>query len=236
MPGWTFADLWETTADALPHAPALLHRERRLTWADVDARADGVAKWLLDLGVEEQDKVAQYLYNCPEYLESVFAAFKAGLVPVNTNYRYQDDELLYLWDNADAAAVVFHGSFAPTVERLRGRLPKVKGWLWVDDGSGDCPPWATSYDEVAATGPGRQRAPWGRDGDHVFMIYTGGTTGLPKGVMWRQDDLVMLMSRQSRRRSRRNRTTAPCARSAPHRAPWRCRRARSCTALARSSH
>jgi fatty-acyl-CoA synthase len=196
MAGWQFADMWEANADVLPDAPALMHQDRRLSWAELDSRADGVARWLLDLGATEQDKVAQYLYNCPEYLESMFGVFKAGLVPVNTNYRYHDDELLYLWDNADAVAVVFHGCFAATIERLRGRLPKVKGWLWVDDGSGPCPEWATPYDEVATTQPGRQRAPWGRDGDHIFMIYTGGTTGMPKGVMWRQDDLLMLMSRQ----------------------------------------
>ncbi len=110
-----------------------------MTWREFDRRADAVAATLLARGATHQDKVAQYLYNCPEYLESVFAAFKAGLVPVNTNYRYADDELVYLWDNADAVAVVFHGSFAERIERIRGRLPKVATWLWVDDGSGPCP-------------------------------------------------------------------------------------------------
>jgi len=194
--GWTFADLWEVNADELPDAPALVQGEVRRTWAELDSRADGVAAWLLGLGVAEQDKVAQYLYNCPEYLESMFAAYKAGLVPVNTNYRYADDELLYLWDNADAVAVVFHGTFAPRIEKLRDRLPKVKGWLWVDDGSGACPAWATPYEEAAAASVERQRAPWGRDGDHLYMLYTGGTTGMPKGVMWRQDDLIMLLASQ----------------------------------------
>jgi 3-oxocholest-4-en-26-oate---CoA ligase len=195
--GWNFAELWESVADALPDAPALMHGERLVTWAEMDTRADGVAQWLLELGVQEQDKVAQYLYNGTEYMESVFAAFKAGLAPVNTNYRYHDDELLYLWDNADAVAVIFGASFTDRVAKLRDQLPKVKGWLWVDDGSGPlCPEWATSYDEVAATGPGRQRGPWGRDGDHLLMLYTGGTTGMPKGVMWRQDDLLMMMSQQ----------------------------------------
>jgi 3-oxocholest-4-en-26-oate---CoA ligase len=196
LSGWSFADMWEVAADELPDAQALVQGDRRLTWSDFDRRADGVAAWLLGLGAVEQDKVAQYLHNCPEYLESMFASYKAGLVPVNTNYRYADDELLYLWDNADAVAVVFHGAFAERVERLRSRLPKVKGWLWVDDGSGPCPPWATAYEEVAATAPGRQRAPWGRDGDHLYMLYTGGTTGMPKGVMWRQDDLIMMLSGQ----------------------------------------
>ena len=196
MTGWNFADLWEAVADALPAAPAQMHAERRYSWGEMDARADGVAKWLLELGVSEQDKVVQYLYNCPEYLESVFAAFKAGLVPVNTNYRYADDELLYLWDNADAVAVVFNGTFSERIAKLRDQLPKVKGWLWVDDGSGPCPEWATAYEDAAGSSTSRQRGPWGRSGDHILMLYTGGTTGMPKGVMWRQDDLIMLMSRQ----------------------------------------
>ena len=79
--------------------------------------------------------MALYLYNCPEYLQTLFGTMKAGLVPVNTNYRYGDDELLYLWDNADAIAVVFHGTFADRIEGSRPRLGQVRSWLWVDDGS-----------------------------------------------------------------------------------------------------
>ncbi|MCK4178113.1 acyl-CoA synthetase [Aciditerrimonas ferrireducens] len=196
MAGWNFAELWETAAEAHPDAPALVQGERRLTWAEVDHRADGVARWLVDLGVQEQDKVAQYLYNCPEYMESMFACYKAGLAPVNTNYRYRPAELRYLWDNADAVAVVFHGCFAERIEPLRRELPKVRGWLWVDDGSGPCPSWAVPYEEAARSAPVgvRTRAAWGRSGDHLYLLYTGGTTGMPKGVMWRQDDLVVLVA------------------------------------------
>ncbi|MBS1848602.1 MAG: acyl-CoA synthetase [Actinobacteria bacterium] len=191
MTGWNFADVWEIVARQIPDAPAQIQGDRRTTWAEFDRRADGVARFLLDAGVAEQDKVAQYLYNCPEYLESVFATFKAGLVPINTNYRYTDSELVYLWDNADAVAVVFHGTFVDTIERIRDRVPLVTTWLWVDDGSGPCPEWATSYADAAATDPGDQpvQGPWGRSGDHLLMTYTGGTTGMPKGVMWRQNDL-----------------------------------------------
>ena len=191
MPGWTFADVWETVATLLPDAPALIHGHRRVTWAEFDQRADGVAHALLNLGPARQDKVAQYLYNTPEYTESVFATFKAGLVPVNTNYRYADDELLYLWDNADAIAVVFNGTFTERIDGLRAKLPKVKGWLWVDDGTGPCPDWAIDYETAAKAGAteGKAVPPWGRDGDDIYMLYTGGTTGMPKGVMWRQDDI-----------------------------------------------
>ena len=191
MPGWNFADIWEVVAQQVPDAEAQVQGDRRVLWRDFDRRANGVAQAFLDAGVEEQDKVAQYLYNCPEYLESVFATFKAGLAPVNTNYRYLDDELLYLWDNGDVVAVIFHGTFTDRIEGIRERLPKVKLWLWVDDDSGPCPDWATPYEDTAAAGTQERVAgPWGRDGDHLLLLYTGGTTGMPKGVMWRQDDLV----------------------------------------------
>jgi fatty-acyl-CoA synthase len=185
-----FADLWEQIADAFPDAPAHVHGDRRVTWREFDKRADGVARALLDLGVERQDKVAQYLYNVPEYLESVYAACKASLVPVNTNYRYADDELVYLWDNADAVAVVFHGSFAEAIERIRSRVPKVRLWLWVDDGSGPCPDWAAPYEDAASVSTDRVRPSWGRSAEDIYMLYTGGTTGMPKGVMWQQGDLI----------------------------------------------
>jgi fatty-acyl-CoA synthase len=188
MPGWNYAEVWETVAEQIPDAPAQVHGDVRRSWADFDRRANGVAHTLLERGAAEQDKVAQYLYNGTEYLESMFAAFKAGLVPINTNYRYQDDELAYLWDNADCVAVVFHGVFTQTIERVRPRVPKVETWLWVDDGNGDCPEWATPYEDAAASHPERAVAPWGRNGEQLLMTYTGGTTGMPKGVMWRQDD------------------------------------------------
>ena len=189
MTDWNYADVWETVADTVPDAPALIHGDRRVLWAEFDRRADGIAHTLLESGVRHQDKVAQYLYNAPEYLESVFGTLKAGLVPVNTNYRYTDDELVYLWDNADAVAVVFHGSFTDRIESLRQRVPRVATWLWVDDGNGSCPAWAQPYEVAAANAPGRVRPSWGRSGNDLVMLYTGGTTGMPKGVMWRQDDL-----------------------------------------------
>lgn len=194
MTEWNFADIWETLAERIPQAPALIHGDRKLTWEAMDQRANGIARTLIDLGVEHQDKVAHYLYNCPEYLESTFGILKAGLAPVNTNYRYGDEEIVYLWDNADAVAVVFHGTFAERIEGLRSRVPKVKGWLWVDDGSGPCPAWADPYEDAAKSATERVRGPWGRSGDDLILLYTGGTTGMPKGVMWRQDDLFLRLN------------------------------------------
>jgi 3-oxocholest-4-en-26-oate---CoA ligase len=196
--GWNIADAFEVIADHQPAAPAQAHGDRRFTWGEFSSRADGVAGALLAAGVQRQDKVAQYLYNCPEYFESIFACFKAALVPVNTNYRYTDDELVYIWTNSDAVAVIFHASFTETVARLRSRCPKVATWIWVDDGSAPLPPWAQSYDAAAASSPGRVVAPWGRSPDDLCMTYTGGTTGYPKGVMWRQDDSLMVVDAASR--------------------------------------
>jgi len=194
MSTWNYADVWEMVADTLPDAPALTQGSRTVDWATLDRRADNVARWLLGAGVSRQDKLALYLYNCSGYLEATFAAYKIGLVPINTNYRYADDELAYLWENADAVAVVFHGVFAERIEGIRDRVPGVRSWLWVDDGTASCPAWAVPYEEAAetsgdASGPHRVRAPWGRGPDDLHMLYTGGTTGMPKGVMWRQDDL-----------------------------------------------
>ena len=201
---WNFGDVWEAVADELPDAPALIHGTRTLTWRQLDHRADNLARWFLDAGVDRQDKVAIYLYNCPEYLETSFACFKVALVPINTNYRYADDELIYLWENADTVAVVFHATFAERIEGIRDRVPGVRSWLWVDDGTTACPPWATPYEEAAGVprkqGPPRVRAPWGRGPDDLYLLYTGGTTGMPKGVMWRQDDLFARLNSAGFRR------------------------------------
>ncbi len=194
MGNWNFADIWELAADELPDATCLIHGDDRRSWSEVDRRADGVAQHLIDAGLERQQAVAQYLYNCNEYVESMYAAFKGAFAPVNTNYRYTADELLYLWDNADAGAVVFHGSFADTIEAIRDRLPKVAVWLWVDDGGGACPDWATPYEDAATSGAARVAPAWGRSGDDINFLYTGGTTGMPKGVMWRQDDLAVKLT------------------------------------------
>ena len=189
MSNWNYADVWETVADVQPDSIAVTQGERNVAWHEFDRGADGIAQFLLDLGAAQQDKVAIYLYNSPEYLQTTFAAVKVGLVPVNTNYRYGDDELSYLWENADAIAVIFHGAFSDRIEGILDRVPGVRGWLWVDDGSGPCPDWATPYEDAAKSAIERVRAPWGRSGDDLVMLYTGGTTGMPKGVMWRQDDL-----------------------------------------------
>jgi acyl-CoA synthetase (AMP-forming)/AMP-acid ligase II len=193
MPGWNFAEIFGEVAKQIPDAPALVQGSRRLCWSEVDSRAQCLARHLAAVGLQRQSKVAQYLHNAPEYLESILACFKGCFVPLNTNFRYGADELVYLWTNGDVECVVFHGCFSGTVEQLRDRVPGVRRWLWVDDGSGPCPAWAVAYEDAAhqtQTPP----VPWSPDGDDLILIYTGGTTGMPKGVMWRQDDLFMRLN------------------------------------------
>ena len=188
---WNFADVWETVAQSAPDRPAQLHGARQITWRAFDAIANGIAWTLLQAGLARQQKVALYLHNAPAYLQCVFGCLKASCVPVNTNYRYQQDELHYLWDNADAAVVVFHGAFAETIDAIRARCNKVRLWIHVDDESGACPPWATPFDAAASPRHPCVQGPWGRSGDDLILIYTGGTTGRPRGVMWRQHDLYV---------------------------------------------
>jgi fatty-acyl-CoA synthase len=191
LSSWTFADVWEAIAAAQPDHPAQIQGERVVTWGEFDARSDALAAHLIAAGLDHQAKIAAFLYNGPEYLETYFAAFKGGFAPVNTNYRYGPEELFYLFDNADAQAVVFHAGFADVLEAIRGRLGQVKSWIAVAEPGHPTPDWADDYDAIVARVPAQRpvKAPWGRSVDDLLLLYTGGTTGMPKGVMWRQDDL-----------------------------------------------
>ena len=133
MSGWNFADVWEEIAAATPDRPAQIQGDRVLSWRDFDRRANALAAHFLKAGLGQNAKVAADLFNAPEYLETYYAAFKAGVAPVNTNYRYEAEELFYLFDNADAEAIVFHAGFAPKLDEIRARLPKVKTWIAVED-------------------------------------------------------------------------------------------------------
>jgi acyl-CoA synthetase (AMP-forming)/AMP-acid ligase II len=193
MSSWNFADVWEVVAEEHPERDAVIQGNRRSDWSTFNRRASRLAASLQEFTSGAQAKVAQYLYNCPEYLESVFASWKAGLVPVNTNYRYADDELVYLWDNADVEVVVFDAAFLERVERIRPRLPRINGWLMVGPDPTQTPDWAATYEEASANTTKTATAK--RTPDDLYMLYTGGTTGFPKGVMWRQDDLFAVLNR-----------------------------------------
>ena len=191
MTDWNFADVYEAIAAAVPDRPCQVHGERTVTWGEFDRRAGAFAADLVDAGLGRQSKVACYLYNGVEYLEVVVGAFKVGMVPVNTNFRYGPDEILYLFDNADAEAVVFHAAFGDLLAGIRERLPGVRRWYVVADATGAGPDWAVPYEAVAEAGA--QPPPIERSGDDLLLLYTGGTTGIPKGVMWRQHDLFNVL-------------------------------------------
>jgi fatty-acyl-CoA synthase len=180
------ATLWESLADRIGEREALVCGEQRRTWHAYDDRAARLAGGFAAAGVKADSKVGLYLYNSNEYLEAQFAAFKLRAVPVNINYRYLDAELLYLLDNSDAEALVFHASLGERVARVRERAAKVKLWIEVADptpgAASDCVPGAVAYEALIAGHEPAPRIP--RSESDLYMIYTGGTTGMPKGVMY----------------------------------------------------
>ena len=196
MTTWNYGLMWAGIAKKDPDRVAQIFGDVTYTWGEFHRRANALAADMLASGATHQAKVAHYLYNSPEYLETTFASFLAGLVPVNTNYRYGPEEILYLFDNSDAEAVVFHATFVDLLDQVRGKLPLVKRWYMVPDESGNAvPDWALDYNDVVArTAPDVVPAQ-PLSGDDLLFLYTGGTTGMPKGVMWRQDDLITVLGR-----------------------------------------
>ncbi len=195
------AAIHEAVAALDPDADCLVHGERRVTWRQMTDRTRRLADVLRKEGLgchterselrgweSGQDHVALYLYNCSEYMEGMLGAFKARCVPFNVNYRYVDEELVYLLNNADTKAIVYHASFAPNLERIRSQVTGIELWLQVDDGSGEAL-LSGAVDYEAALAGAEPVAPEDLTADDLYMLYTGGTTGMPKGVLWRQEDI-----------------------------------------------
>jgi 3-oxocholest-4-en-26-oate---CoA ligase len=184
---WNLADVFELVADTVPERLALAHGEKGRTrsFAELESRANALAAhWLRRH--RPGDKVAIYSHNRPEFVESLVGALKARLVPVNVNYRYREEELAYLFENSDAASVVYEATFAPQVAALRDRLPGVCDWIELEDGAtGNA--FAAPFEEIASQRAERPAGP--RSPDDLILLYTGGTTGMPKGVMWTQGAL-----------------------------------------------
>lgn len=185
---WNFGDILDTISPALPQdAPAFVHEGRTITWGETTKRTNNLARALVERGAKPGDKVAFYMRNRPEYMELLAACFKARLTHVNVNYRYKADEVFYIFDNSDAQTVVYGSEFRDIIEQIRPRLTKVETYIEVNEG-GEIAPFAERYETLATTGTG-ERLDIRRAPDDMLFIYTGGTTGMPKGVMWRHDDL-----------------------------------------------
>jgi len=188
------ATAWEAIADAIPERLALWHGSTPRTWAELDDRAARVAGLLGEHGIGHDDKVALALYNGNEYVESEFAAFKARSVPCNVNYRYLPDEIRYVLDNADAAALVYDHTLRERIDAVRASLPALRLLVEVgpDGDALDVPDWAVGYE--AAIGAHAPAPRIERRGSDLWFLYTGGTTGMPKAVMWEHRGLLGTMA------------------------------------------
>ena len=184
------ADLFEAVVDADPDREVLVVGDRRLTYRQLDERANRLAHVLADAGVGVGDTVGLQLANGSEYLEGMLAAFKLRAVPVNINYRYVQKELRYLFDDAGLVALLVHRSFAPRAASALDDAGRFRVVLDVADGSDEQPvPGSVPYDDALAGASADRPQVDGRSGDDLYLIYTGGTTGMPKGVVWRHEDI-----------------------------------------------
>ena len=201
---FNLATVSEVVAAAVPDREAMVFGERRFTFGELAERTRRLASYLHGRGLgchtereglqpheSGQDHVALYMYNGNEYIEGMLGSYKARVAPFNVNYRYVDEELRYLLADAGTKGVIYHGVFAPALARVLGDLPEIGVLIQVDDGSGEALlPGAVDYEEVLArsdpAGPPVEPSP-----DDLYIVYTGGTTGMPKGVLWRQDDIFM---------------------------------------------
>lgn len=203
MQEFTVGTVHESIGETRPDQECLVFRDRRYTWRDITDRTRRLADHLHRSGLgchtersklsqseSGQDHLAIYLHNGNEYLECMMGAFKARVAPFNVNYRYVAEELTYLLRDSGATAIVFHSTFAPTLQSVRDELPLLRVLLQVPDESGHALlPGAVWYeDALAGASPDfvSDSSP-----DDLYILYTGGTTGMPKGVMWRQGDALV---------------------------------------------
>jgi fatty-acyl-CoA synthase len=185
---WHFADLFESISARIPDRPALVHGDTRRTWREFEARSARLAGALAAAGLGPGAKIAIYGLNSNEFMEGHFAAFKLRAQPFNVNYRYVEHELLYLFDNADADAVIFDARFGSQLARIRHRLPRLRLLIEVDDGCGRRLADSQEYETLIATHAPLPRQDYAES--DVYMFYTGGTTGMPKGVMYPHGDFT----------------------------------------------
>tara|TARA_R110001599_G_scaffold353231_1_gene591077 strand:- start:165480 stop:167108 length:1629 start_codon:yes stop_codon:yes gene_type:complete len=182
---FNIADMYEMVADKVPGRDALVCGGRRASYATLEQRANQLAHYLDESGVGAGDHVGLYLYNCNEYLEAMLACFKLRAVPININYRYVEEELLYIFDNADLVACIHNQEFSPHIAAISNGIGALKAFVYVSDSSAADPTLIDSLEyEQALAGKSTDRDFGDRSDDDLFILYTGGTTGHPKGVMW----------------------------------------------------
>jgi fatty-acyl-CoA synthase len=188
---FNLADLFEAVADRVPDRLALVAGDRRLTYRELDERATRFGRYLRDVGVRPGQHVGIYAFNRAEWVEAMLGCYKARAVPINVNYRYVADELHYLFDNADLVALVFEAEFGPKVASVLPGLPRLAHLVMLDDGTGTRTEGlpAVDYEAALAAAPADRAPLLPRSPDDLYILYTGGTTGMPKGVMWRQEDI-----------------------------------------------
>jgi acyl-CoA synthetase (AMP-forming)/AMP-acid ligase II len=181
---WNFGNIFDEIEKVVPsNRSAFIHGDQVITWQQFSQRSNNFAANLLNNGAKVGDKIAFYMRNCPEYPESMVAGFKARLTHVNVNYRYIENELIYLLDNSDATVCVYSAEFSDQVRKIRSQLPQLKLWIQVEDGHQGLDD-VISYESYANEGDGKALQNMQRESTDQLFIYTGGTTGMPKGVMW----------------------------------------------------
>jgi 3-oxocholest-4-en-26-oate---CoA ligase len=192
---FNIADMFELAVDAVGDRVALIQDDRQLTYRELDERVNRLAHHLADAGIGHGDHLGIYGPNSIEWVEAMLAAIKVRAVPVNINYRYVEEELRYLFDNADLKAIVYQREYGPRIAAVRDDCPTLEHLVMIDDGSdADLAGLdAVEYDEALAAGSPDRNLPE-RSGDDLWIIYTGGTTGMPKGVMWRQEDIFFALA------------------------------------------
>ena len=184
------ADLFEAAVDKVPDREIIVCGDSRATFRELDERASQVAHYYLSLGLGQGDYIGIYAYNSLEWVEAMLGAYKIRAIPININYRYVEDELRYLFDNADIVTLVFESQFKGLVAAVKDDMPKLAHLISFD---GDCRDIGAVDFEEAIESQSIERDFESRSADDLYVLYTGGTTGMPKGVMWRQEDVMMAL-------------------------------------------
>ena len=188
------ADIFEGVVDRVPDREAIVHGSTRLTYKELDARSNKAANALKKLGIKKGSHIGIYAFNCVEWLEIMLGAYKLCAIPININYRYVEEELKYLIGNADMEAIFYHKQFSNKLENIKSHLPLLKNFICIEDnsGEGDVIDKSFNFEDLIAN-EDESRLDVDRSGDDKYILYTGGTTGMPKGVVWRMEDVLMTL-------------------------------------------